>query len=380
MYKYMDEVEINISGIKDIKMIHFYHLMKDSRILSAAMVQFDTDKMINLCSLDKHYDEFVSMIFMVYERENGKRSIIMDGYTKSVLDGMMGADTAYYGRFANTTQLLERPMFYHQSYMPYIMVPVIKYVVGEMYSVAGKKIYWNPIEPVWFGKGTLSASYDSGEKQIFPYVLACEEAGKYSVFVGNFFEDRFSLDMTVEYAKEGIKIKAVSKGAGAFANMEFRIDTENRDVVTHCDITLKDKQVYNNNDVLKAEGKWSRAEKIDEVCGYREDSAGFFKLPWGQYMVLETTTAEEENATVNSFRIGYNAFSEERNNALIYSFDEVSNVGDDAKYVVNNSGLDIFEEKVFGKDIQVYCLPCGFRTRGFYKDKMADRYFRVKTN
>ena len=378
MYKYMDEVEINISGIKDIKMIHFYHLMKESKLLSAAMVQFDTDKMINLCSLDKHYDEFISMIFMMYERENGKRSIIMDAYTKSVLDGMMGVDTAGYEKFMADAELLEKPLFYHQSYMPYIAVPVIKYVIEEMYSVAGKKMFWNPIEPVWFGKGTLSASFESGEKQIFPYVLACEDAGKYSVFVGNFFEDRYSLDMNINYDRDGIRIKAVSKSAGALGNMEFVIDTEAGDVITHCDITLKGTPVYNSNDALKPQSKWQTAEKIDGVCGYREENTTYFKLPWGQYIALEKQNKTEGDTFINSFRIGYNAFSEERNNALIHSFDEVGSIQDNTKYIINDGGLDIFEEKVFGKDIQIYCLPCGFRTRGFYKDKMADRYFKVK--
>lgn len=378
MYKYMDEVELNISAIKNIKMIHFYHLMRDSEMLSAAMVMFDSDKMINLCSLDKHYDEFISMIFMVYEKEAGKRKIMIDPYTETVLNGMKGVDTGYYEEFMKNNELLEKPHFYHQSYMPYIAVPVIKYVLEQMYSVAGKKIYWNPLEPVWFGRGTLTASFDSGEKQIFPFVLACEDAGEYSVIVGNFFENRYSLELTINYGKDGIEMRAFSKGAGALCNMFYKINSQEDDVAYHCDITLKDKPVYNENGILKAGDKWPSGEKIDDILGTETKVSKFYKLPWGQYISVSQNIKEDEKTKVKSMCIGYNAFAKERNNALVFCYDEVSSVEDNAKYVVNNSAMDIFEEKVFGQIIQIYCLPCGFRTRGFYKDKMADKYFTVK--
>ena len=247
----MDEVEISISAIKNLKMVHFYHISKNDSVLSAAMIQYDSDKMLNLSVLDKHYDEFVSMIFMVYEKEADERSIVADDYTRSILQTMKATDTGYYSRYMSKLELLSKPLYYHQSYMPYIAVPIIKYVIEQLYSIAGKKIFWNPLNSNWFGKGTLAASFENGEKHVFPYVLSNDEIGSYTVDIGNFFENRFFLNMKIRFDKDGIAITAQSDGAGIMCNMNYIIDTEGCELNSHCDIELKGKPVYNENAPIK---------------------------------------------------------------------------------------------------------------------------------
>ena len=377
MYKYMDEVEISISAIKNLKMVHFYHISKNDSVLSAAMIQYDSDKMLNLSVLDKHYDEFVSMIFMVYEKEADERSIVADDYTRSILQTMKATDTGYYSRYMSKLELLSKPLYYHQSYMPYIAVPIIKYVIEQLYSIAGKKIFWNPLNSNWFGKGTLAASFENGEKHVFPYVLSNDEIGSYTVDIGNFFENRFFLNMKIRFDKDGIAITAQSDGAGIMCNMNYIIDTEGCELNSHCDIELKGKPVYNENAPIKQVQSIGKESKIAELTEYDENSTSYYELPWGQYIALETKRENDTEAVIKHVRIGYSAFADERNNTFLLSFDEVS-AGEEGKpYIVNNYALDIYEEKIFGQDIQVYCEPCRFRSRGFYKDKMADRYFKT---
>ena len=70
--------------------------------------------------------------------------------------------------------------------------------------------------------------------------------------------------------------------------------------------------------------------------------------------------------------------NKERNNAFVFSYDEIKNPKAEASYMIFNYAMDVFEEKIFGEVVQVYFDPLGFRSRGFYKANLADRYFTLK--
>jgi len=377
MYKYMDDVEVDICAIKNLKLIHFYHVLKEDKCIPAVMVHYDLDKMMNLCVLDKHYDELVAQVFMVYESSDNKDEIIMDHYSRSIIDKAISADTGYYKKYLKRLAELDKPLYYHQSYMPYIVVPVIKYVIEQLYSITGKKIQWNPIESSWFGKGTLSATAVNGE-ETFPYVLTQEEVGKYSVRVGNFFTLKDSLDMQIIYDHSGISINAHSNGAGVEASIAYAIDDDSDQISVTSNVILKDKTVFSDNSMIAKGEKWSNTEKIETLLGFDNENSDYYQLPWGQYLLYENDRETDETTDTKNVKIGYVTVTEERNNGFVISYNSISNPKQKSEFMIFNFATDIFEEKIFGEDIQVYFDPLGFRSRGYYKANMADRYFKMK--
>lgn len=377
MYKYMDDVEVDICAIKNLKLIHFYHVLKEDKCIPAVMVHYNLDKMMNLCVLDKHYDELVAQLFMVYESAANKDEIIMDHYSRSIIDKAISTETGYYKKYMKRLAELEKPLYYHQSYMPYIVIPVVKYVIEQLYLITGKKIEWNPIESSWFGKGTLIATAVNG-KETFPYVLTEEEIGKYSVRVGNFFTLKDSLDMSIKYDHSGICIKANSTGAGVDANIEYIIDTDQDLITERSNIVLKDKTVYSDNKEIARGNKWEKPERIEALLDFNYEIAGYYQLPWGQYLLYENDRETDETTDTKNVKIGYVTVTEERNNGFVISYNSISNPKQKSEFMIFNFATDIFEEKIFGEDIQVYFDPLGFRSRGYYKANMADRYFKMK--
>lgn len=373
----MDDVEIDISAIKTLKLIHFYHVLKEGKVIAAAMAHYNNDKVMNLCVLDKHYDEFVSSIFMVYENAANKDEIIVDDYSKSILDRAVSADTGYYKEYLKQLKEMETPSFYHQSYMPYIAVPVIRYVIKELYGITGKKIDWNPIDNSWFGRGTLSATADEGEAT-FPFVLTAIGTGRYNVRIGNFFTLRDSLEMKITYDHTGIHIEADSTGAEIKAKIDFTADIDNERIVETSEVSLNGKKVYSDVAELPVVSIWEDISKMDGLLKLNEGEAKFYKLPWGQFIFLDIKKTVEPETDNQYIKIGYVTRNKERNNAFAFSYDKIKNPKADASYMIFNYAMDVFEEKIFGEVVQVYFDPLGFRSRGFYKANLADRYFTLK--
>lgn len=377
MYKYMDDVEIDISAIKTLKLVHFYHVLKEGKVIAAAMAHYDNDKVMNLCVLDKHYDEFVSSIFMVYENATNKDEIIMDDYSKSILDRAVSADTGYYDEYLKQLKEMEKPSFYHQSFMPYIVVPVIKYVIKELYGITGKKIDWNPIDNSWFGRGTLIATAAEGEAT-FPFVLTAIGTGKYNVRIGNFFTLRDSLEMRITYDHTGVHIEADSTGAEIEAKIDFEADIVNERFTETSAVSLNGKKVFMNVDELETVDMWGDISRMDGLLELGDNESKLYKLPWGQYIFVNVNKTVEPETDNQYVKIGYVTRNKERNNAFVFSYDEIKNPKAEASYMIFNYAMDVFEEKIFGEVVQVYFDPLGFRSRGFYKANLADRYFTLK--
>lgn len=373
----MDDAQVDIQAIKKLKMIHFYHVVKDGDVLAAAMAHYDSDKVMNLCVLDKHYDEFIAKLFMVYEAEPDKDDIIVDGYSKAILGRAVSADIGYYDEYLKQLTELEQPLYYHQSYMPYVVVPIVKYLIKELYGITGKKIEWNNIENTWFGRGTLRATASDGE-ETFPLVLTAKAVGKYEIRVGNFFDLKHMLEIKLDFDYKGIKINAVSEGAGVDAKVEYLINTDARRVISDSQISLNGKVVYSNNEPVDGCNRWADNSKLDAITEFAEANTTYFKLPWGQYLVLENVKDVGEATLVEKVRVGYITKTDERNNGLVISYDAISSIEGKAKYSIFNYAADIFEEKIYGEELQVYFDSLGFNSRGYYKTKMADRYFKMQ--
>lgn len=374
MYKYMDDVEVDIRAIKNLKLVHFYHILKEGKIVPAAMVHYNSDKMMNLCVLDKHYDEFIAQLFMVYENESDRDEIIMDEYSRAILDRAIFVETGFYDEYLKQLTMLDKPLYYHQSYMPYIVVPLIKYVIRELYGITGKKIEWNPVLSSWFGKGTLSATATEGE-ETFPFVLTAVEVGKYNARIGNFFTLKDYLEMQITFDYSGIKIRAISNGAGVDARIEYMINPDNSKVVCSSNVILKDRTVYSDQTQLEKSPVWTDTSKLDQLMGFDNQNTDYYKLPWGQYLVVENKVVSELQTDTNYVKIAFVTKSDERNNGFVISYNTIKNPSQGAEYTIFNFAADIFEEKIFGKDVQVYFDSLGFRSRGYYKAHLADRYF-----
>jgi len=378
MYKYMDDVEIDISSIKNLKLIHFYHVNKNDEVLEAALVHYDTDKIINLCVLDKHYDDFLAKLFMVYEEERKLNRIASDSYSRSILEKAVLSDTHYYEEYMEGLKEIKKPAYYHPSYMPYITIPVMKYVLTVLYELSDKELVWSELSDSWFGKGTLKASSVNGE-EVFPYIMNEVSVGKYDIRIGNFFTMRHMLQMQLEYSANGIKIDAVNKSLGVDARIDFIIDTDNDRVLQNSFIVIKGEARYSKKIELVSCEKWKQEAKFDELIKYESNHSKYFMLPWGQYIALECIADEsEEELALQHVKVGYVTVMDERNSALFIAYDEVKLSDSRARYRIYNFAADIFEEKIFGRNAQVYFDSLGFNSRGYYKANMADKYFEFE--
>ena len=371
----MDDTEIKIEGIRKLKLIHIYRLPSENEAIPAIMVHYDSNKMLNLCSLDEHYSKLVAKVLQVYGLEAESENIIIDEETRIVLEAARNSGKSYYDAFE--TQLKERPvpLYYHQSYMVYIVMPVMKYFIAQMYEMSGKAISWTPLSAGWFGKGRLTAV--AGEETLaFPYVVECKGVGKYGISVCNYMGDGKVLNMSLEYGKYGIKIIGQCDSDSMNANIEYKIDSITGEVTEHTTIVKDKKQIYNHTGVpehidTKIKGRFNNVipKKINSL----------YALPWEQYIGITTDKHEAFGSDIYNAEIAYICSTEERNIIYVIGYDEIETKKQQFIVSVNNYAMDIYEDRIYGENIQVYFDEMGRMARGVYKQDFANRYFIGQT-
>lgn len=372
MLRYMDNRELAIAGIKSLRMVHCYQLVKDNESIPAVMAYYDKDKLINLCVLDEHYDKLLNKVLDIYAREQGSSFMVTDAYTKFVLEGAANTDESCYVKLTDDCSEINNPLYEHRSYMGDIVNPVIRFVINELYGMSGQKLLWNPLNKDWFGTGEMSAMND--EKKIhFPYKITCVREGLYRADVGNILMTGNRMAITVKYGGSGVEIEVKS----SLYPVEGRISFVVADNQLTClaDVKIDGKQAYINNEHV-ALGEVKLSEKmltrVDKIMPERQ----CFLLPWGGKMLYRRELKSENGFNEADCMVAYLAETDKSEYMYCLAYKELWSEKH-AGYTIYDYAMDMMIDNRIDGHTEVHFCDLGYESRGYYKDNLEGRYYKV---
>ena len=81
MVKRMSEISLQISSIKNLDMVNFYHLFDEGASLPGILAYYNNSSVINLCAADEGFPYLLEKIVEVYSREKEFGRIVLDNDT-----------------------------------------------------------------------------------------------------------------------------------------------------------------------------------------------------------------------------------------------------------------------------------------------------------
>ncbi len=337
----MDNGEMAISQIKSLRMVHFYHIVKDNDYIDAVLAYYDKDKVINLCVLDKHYEKLLDKIWNVYEQEKGSNQIILDDYSRKVLEGAVTYDISHYENLTKGYVKIDTPVFPQNGYMNNYVVPIMRFILNQLYVMTGQEIIWNSFGRDWFGTGEI-AGHCGEKKTLFPYRITMMGEGKYSVDIGNVLMSGNKLNIGMVFNEEGIELVIHSDKYPVQGCIKYLFAEDA--MVCIADIMIEGKRVF--SDTSKVE----------------EEQERHWRLPWGQI------------ATKVDNLVEYSFSNDEIDCSYVISFDEIK-PDEKITYTIYNYLMSVFKSKRTDSRTQIHFSEMGYRTRGYYKSNLEGSYY-----
>jgi len=370
----MDDVQLNIAGIRDIKMIHMYHILKDDKVLPAMAVHFDRDKIVNLCMTDRHYDELVDKVFAVYEREAKDGRILTDPTTKSMLDRTRESRDEYYVKMSENLTELKEPISYRKSYIAQRVLPAVRYLLDQLYAMSGRKLEWS-YEKGWFGTGRLSAVSD-GVVKVFPYRVEKDDAEGISIRVTNVLDKTYALMINVLTGRKCIRIDAECKETELKATLIYRIDPADMKVDLSERVDMHGKTVYKNEEEIVGTAADENINSGFNKINMFPDKAYIYDLSWCKVM---TSVSSDSGEKVDDTMAAVTYIFDDKEKCLVYAlgYEDITDNESGMSFSINNFAMDIHTDKKSGR-CEVYCDASDAMSRGTYRDRYAGRYFLLK--
>ena len=149
MYRYIDDDELEIKQLDNIKLIHFYNLVNVNNNIDnlsnivALAVYYGENKQLNYCSMDKHFTLLVNKVFEVYDTCNYKNKIIIDKNTRDILErGQLDAEDELLALYKDKDGQ-DLPYIYTNNFRHYIIDSMVKYYLEQIATLKGSKIQFN---------------------------------------------------------------------------------------------------------------------------------------------------------------------------------------------------------------------------------------------
>ena len=367
MLRIMDNRELAIEKINSLRSIHFYHIYKEDQSIPAVMIYYDKNKILNLCLFDEHYEKLLQKIWEVYEQEKDNNFIIIDEPSKWILENALLGKTDTYEKVVQNCEKIDTAIYNHRGYMSKIVVPVVKYVIEQLYGLTEQDILWNPISRDWFGTGEISATIGDA-KQVFPYKILCIREGVYDVEIGNVLAASNKLSVSIVYTKSGVEISLHSDKYKVDGSIKYILD---HDLVCIADIRLDGKLVFTCSDKQECVNADISAIPRAEIV-FENKECNEYLLPWGQKMIFAYTDGGQNDvSTTDGITAFWNDLDRDEYLYAVSYHDTVSK--DKLNYTIYNYALDMYKSGL--NERQLHFCEMGYNARGSYKSLIAGDYY-----
>lgn len=377
MYRYMDQEEIDIRQMDNLKMLHLYQLGGSDAIAA----YYGDNQQINLCAMDKHYNLLMERVLTLYSQCEDKNSIIVDADAKALLQVAVARGDNYtnffnrVGKRYKDMEALDAPRFAAEGVMRESMIPMLQYYLKQIYHLYSIDIDFERNTRGWHRSCVLKLKKGT-DTLLLPVKMDFLEANTCTAQIGNFLQDMYTIEFQVTYSDNRQLIVFESKDMGLVG--ENRIQIEGKKIKSVTTISVNGQTIYYMDEELPnidigAEG--AEFKNLPKHADIDVANSTVYQLPWGGYIVIRLV----EDANANAKRTDIDTIFIEGNDTKVairhYSYGLVENLKDGLKLRTDGA----FMRKLYYGDkhgeTETLFMPVGYYSGWDYKEYLENKYF-----
>lgn len=393
--KKMDDVLFEIRNIKNIERIDFSNVMIStlSTIIPRFYVSYDNGKFLMLDSTDKYFPEFIRKLTQVYNDEKnniletsitdpfrmlkGVHGIKINDEAKSVLESGKLLEINELYSFYDKKESYDESMFFtsdealsHLNIVLYHLSKFMKAFDIDL-KILGQMRGYNHF---YAFDGELN-----GSRNEFSCLYNKIDNNTYMYQFGGLFNDNSTVDVVVQYKKNGISVKT---------SIENGYVNETSDYMAINGVVRETHELRGKNGIINYDNKDLEPtempyKNIVEFDGNKDFD--WFSLPWNAYMgasVKINNVSEEEivsdihHAYVDILDDGFisrEIYSKTYRHYTVDGFNPVEIVLD----ACNKQTICINVDGIYEIESAFYS---GGQSSGYYKTSLEDKYFYHASN
>ena len=385
MYRHMDETEIEIGRLSDLRMVHFYNLISKHDEVGAIAVYDDEDRQLNLCMLDKHYDKLLEKVVTSYRNQSDRKMIVMDEETRTLLEAMLQETTAsdgvrFWGDIPQAT-LLKTPTIDPGSYLDRMVIPILRFYIRELHHLFELPLEWKYLTSSWHGRGMLEGL--ANETAIhMPYRIARRKNGEYEVLIGNYLGKTHRLSIRLVFERLALRAYFSCPALGLNGHSTYAISTRDRSVKENTSISVGEKTFYENSETLKALEPAQKEvlqqkiaeEKLTQFFQTSTDRTEVVRFPWGHYWVYSIEDLFGDAFQKQDVEVGYLVMEDRYDIIRKQSFSHIVGKKNKVELDARCACGDIFVRKDKTTQLQIAFEDTGYSSYGKYKELYSGRY------
>lgn len=307
MFRKLNETELAIRDIRDVRMIHIYGLRYD---VPAIAVFYGRGQQFNLSCEDEYFNLLSERIFQLYDEAENKDSIITDDTTRSILEAgsMPKADDGSLEAFAPFSAESDGiPM---DSALSKRFLPIAVFLLKELYSSVGRTLTITGTKTGWRGAGAVYGLVTE-ERKSFTFRVTRLRSDLYNLSIGNFLRERNTLNVRISFGPDSILMSysADYEQFNGTSRYVFNREgmTETHSVFCSGEQVYKDTKSTDNHISSEASPEASKQALSDLLGGCEAlfpktlEPTAAYQLPFGMtYVLCSDRSASGEAVTVSS--------------------------------------------------------------------------------
>lgn len=341
MLTYMDETEIKISHIENIKLIHFYTLDEITDNILGLAIFYNKRETLNLSSMDIHFEMLVAKTIEVYSSLSDEEKLLVfaDDTTRKILEDSSSQLTVEktngYFEKVQKNGTTECAFVSSNAFIDCFLSPLVSFVFESIFSVMTIDYERLPQQKGWFGKG-LFRYLVKGEETVMPYLFIKLSPAHYLAKINNFLEETNCLTLEISYDADNLSVSFSDVSKQTDGMFSYALTPDFSHIIEKKTVKQYGKEIfYSYEAILPEEAKelcTSFTESgITALLPNNLENAVKFPMPWNQYVIADIITPVKEDSEYTENQISY--CSLDKDQSAILNFYE------------NRSGLDVNPEK-----------------------------------
>ncbi len=366
--EYMTDTELELAGLENVSLIKYYTLPGD---IPGLMLLRGRDIPINLCALDRGFDELEKAALAVFEADPGTAA---DEATKNILSSRRESGLpSCLEPFEKSEGSFLRKLTVEKNFV-YSCQPLVYYFLTEAFGGVGAGAEFSGDICGYRSKYIINCRVN-GQEKILPLAVSRNDLG--AVFeIGNFLSPTYSVNIALSCGIRGFEVSVKSR-TGREILREYTYEPVKRSsrlrIFDGELVYGKKQEMLPENDPEMRSADFNKIINITgKCCCIDTKDYDKFLLPWGGVCFLKSEELlhnfiiaeyKEEYAVIRHFYRRYVPFAKGSGNKMtVFSFNAVH---------------EIFPHK---NAVQTRFIPSGEFTSGLFKERFLDRYFTRELN
>jgi len=374
MFRVMDEMEIEINKIDNLKMVHIYELTgaeaaSGANGCTAIAVYYGDEGKMNISDFDSHFILLVNRVVELYGRSENKELIMMDDNTRGLMEAGVAARHEKDLEFFYEIQPVECPQIPNESILSKRFLPLAEYLIVGLNKVLGINLEVVKRRYGWRGAAAIWVNDGIKEKQMSIRAIA-KDSRKYQISVSEFLEGHIALNIEVIIGFDGMEISFDSSDEDFRGKGVYKFGAET--MLETYDVYYKERQVFFDDEQTGTREVASVGElSEDDVNLIHNDKRvrAVYKLPWNTTYILLDDFKTDNGVESYSFTGVYL----NENYTEQFGWTDIFNQSTNTRLRIES--MQLGRLRLQDGKFQTRFSPVASNSTGEYKLKLADRYF-----